>query len=389
MKWSTLFGLYLLGFGLTVHAGVYDKSLVLATKWLVSNQNPDGSWGPTQDVQPLYTSAVVHALESESKQQNTYYAGLTWLESRDIKSVDLIARQVDALASHGDDLSSAQTYLQNAQSHIGTSYMGWGLSGFYTSSTIDTALALIANADIGSSAQIQPAIDFLKSNQLVGINNQGWAVNNSGSSDPAITALVIQALARYTVQDGTLAAIIGNGLTTLTAIVPATASPILQALSAQAAQDAGNTALASAFLTQLSASQSVDGSWNADPYATALAMRAMATATNSSASSAQVSVPDQALRRAINLALGHNAMDSITMGEMAQLTSLSAIGAGIVDLTGLQAAINLNNLNLNNNNIKSTSPFANLPKLTSVSWMGNPGNMSEQIPALLVIVTTP
>lgn len=194
MKWSTLFWLYLLGFGLTVHAGVYGKSLVSATTWLVTNQNPDGSWGPNQDVQPLYTSAVVHALESESRQQNSYYAGLTWLESRNIKSVDLIARQVDALASHGDDLSSAQTYLQNAQSHIGTSYMGWVLSGFYTSSTVDTALALIANADIGSSAQIQPAIDILKSNQLAGINNQGWAVNNSGSSDPSITALVIQAL---------------------------------------------------------------------------------------------------------------------------------------------------------------------------------------------------
>ncbi len=379
----------MLGISLTGHAGIYDQPLLLATKWLIANQNLDGSWGPTQELQPLYTSQVVHALDSASQQKTAYYAGLTWLESHDIKSVDLIARQVDALASHGDDLSYAQSYLQNAQSRTGINFYGWGLSGIYTSSTLDTALALIAHADIGSSAQIQPALNFLKSNQLTGTNNQGWAINGATASDPAITALVIQALSRYKAQDTTLAAVVNNGLTTLNAIVPATAAPILQALSAQAAQDAGSPTLTSTFLTRLAASQSVDGSWSVDAYSTALAMRAMATASNPAGITAHVSIPDQALRRAINLALGQNAMDKITVGQMAQLTSLSAVGAGITDLTGLQAAINLTGVNFNNNTIKTISPLANLTKLTSVSWLGNPGNMSEQIPALLLIVAGP
>lgn len=386
MKFRPILGLYLLCCSLTVHAGIYTAPLTSAMQWLVANQNADGSWGATQDIQPVYTSVAVRALHSASMLQSTYYAGLTWLENHNSSNVDLISRQANALASHGDNLDYARTYLQNAQAHNGSIYAGWGLSPIYSSSAIDTALALIAYTELGSSVQIQPAINFLKSSQRIGANDQGWATNNAGSSDPAVTALVIQALGRYTTQDATLTAVINNGLNTLSTLVTSDMPPVIQALAAQAAQDAGNSALATTFLSRLTASQSVDGSWNADPYATALAARAMASTTSSPALSL-VSIPDQALRRAINLALGRNAMDSITMGEMARLTSLSAVGAGIADLTGLQSAINLTSVNLNNNNLKSIAPLTGLTHLASVSWKGNPGHIGEQLPALLLIMT--
>ena len=122
----------------------------------------------------------------------------------------------------------------------------------------------------------------------------------------------------------------------------------------------------------------MDGSWNADPYATALATRAVATATYSSDQSTPVFIPDEALRRAVNLALGRNAMDNINRGELAQLTSLSAIGAGISDLTGLEWAINLTNANFNNNSLTNITALSGLLQLTSLSWTGNPGNSSGQ-----------
>jgi hypothetical protein len=386
MKFQSLLVLYLLSINIAVHAGTYDQPTSLGAQWLASQQNADGSWGATPDVQPVYTSAAVRALASAYKLQYAYFAGVTWLESHDSDNVDLIARQVDSLIDHGDDLSPAQAYLQTAQAYSGTTYAGWGLSSYYTSSTIDTALALIAYADLGGGLQIQPALNFLKSSQLTGANNQGWAVNNAVSSDPAITALVIQALARYTAQDATLVPIISYGLSTLNALVTLTTPTAIQALSAQAAQAAGNSALTTTFLSMLTTSQATTGvskgSWNADLYTSALATSALASAANASSLSAPVVIPDQALRQAINLELGRNSMDNLSQGQLLQLTSLTAVGAGISDLTGLQLATNLATINLENNNLTDITPLSKLG--ASISWAGNPGSSggSTQVPAV-------
>jgi hypothetical protein len=120
--------------------------------------------------------------------------------------------------------------------------------------------------------------------------------------------------------------------------------------------------------------QAADGSWDTDPFVTAVATRALATAAKLSDMANSVNVPDQQLRKAINLALGRNAMDALNRGELAQLTGLTAINQGISDLTGLEWATNLTSVNVNNNNLSAITPLANLTKLTSISWTGNPGN---------------
>jgi len=278
-------------------------------------------------------------------------------------------------------------YLQNTQSRSGTVYSGWGLSSIYTSSPIDTALALIAYADLGSSTNVQPAINYLKSTQRTGTNDQGWTISSADNSDPGVTALVIQALARYTAQDATLTTLVGNGLNTLNALVDSSAPALVQALAAQAAQEAGNSTLASVFLSRLTASQAQDGSWDDDLYATALATRALATTANSSAQSTPVVIPDQALRKAINLALGRNAMDYLNRGELAHLTSLTAVNQGISDLTGLEWAVNLTTANFNNNNLTNVTPLDGLTQLASLDWTGNPGNPGEPVQAQVPAVS--
>ena len=391
MRLHRVLALYLLTLCTTVYAGPYDQAIASGAQWLAAQNNLDGSWGSTQGIQPLYTSAAVRALALAAayKQQNAYYAGITWLENNAINSVDLISRQTDALANHGDDLLANQNYLIAAQNPSA----GWGLSAFYTSSTYDTALALIALADTGGSlAQIENGLNFLANNQLSGANNQGWSFYTSSSSDPATTALAIQALANYTWLFPSLQPIISSGLTTLNILVTSSSPPALQALAVQAvqaAQAAGNpTTISTNFLSLLVNSQNTtDGSWSEDPYSTALAIRALANAPGSaSTATAIVAIPDQGLRLAINLALGHNAMDSITQGELLQLTSLNAEGDGISNLSGLQYATNLTSLNLNNNNLSSLSALSGLTGLaaSAISWTGNPGNpgASTQVPAL-------
>lgn len=386
MRTHRLFPLYLLSLSISANAGTYDQPTAKGAQWLAGQQNGDGSWGTGAEIQPIYTSVAVRALVTAYKRQNAYFAGVTWLESHGSNNVDLASRRAGALTGHGDSLTNTLIYLQNTQAHSGTRYFGWGLSSSYTSSAIDTALALIAAADMGGGGQIQPALNFLKSSQRTGTNDQGWSVGNTGSSDPTATALVVQALSKYTSTDASLLPVIANGLSTLNALIDSASPKILQALAAQAAQEAGNSTLASTFLSRLTASQSTDGSWDADPYVTALATRALATTANPSSLSADVSIPDQALRRAINLALGRNAMDDLNRGELAQLTTLSAVGMGIGDLTGLEWATNLTTADLRNNNLSNTTPLSGLTQLATLNWTGNPGNPggggATQVPAV-------
>jgi len=57
----------LLALSLSVHAGTYDQPTAKGVQWLAAHQNSDGSWGTSSDIQPVYTSAVVHALGTAYK----------------------------------------------------------------------------------------------------------------------------------------------------------------------------------------------------------------------------------------------------------------------------------------------------------------------------------
>jgi Leucine-rich repeat (LRR) protein len=65
-------------------------------------------------------------------------------------------------------------------------------------------------------------------------------------------------------------------------------------------------------------------------------------------------------------------MDGLNRGELAQLTSLSAVGLGINSLTGLEWAVNLTSADLRNNNITTAAPLTGLTQLTNLQLAGNP-----------------
>ncbi len=85
-----------------------------------------------------------------------------------------------------------------------------------------------------------------------------------------------------------------------------------------------------------------------------------------------MAIPDKNLRAAINDALGRNAMDSLDRSELLRLTSLSAVGMSISDLTGLEWAVNLQTADLRNNDITSTAPIDGLTQLATLLLDGNP-----------------
>ena len=76
-----------------------------------------------------------------------------------------------------------------------------------------------------------------------------------------------------------------------------------------------------------------------------------------------VSIPDANLRAAIEEALGKTSGARITVDEMETLTHLGLQNAGIRNLTGLEAATNLEFLDLFHNLISDMSPLAGLTRL--------------------------
>ena len=90
-----------------------------------------------------------------------------------------------------------------------------------------------------------------------------------------------------------------------------------------------------------------------------------------STSAQRVNVPDANLRKAINEALGKAPNASITADEMATLRDLNALSMDIKNLAGLEAAVNLEGLGLNNNIISDLSPLTGLIKLRDIGLEEN------------------
>ena len=84
-----------------------------------------------------------------------------------------------------------------------------------------------------------------------------------------------------------------------------------------------------------------------------------------------VNIPDTNLRAAIAEALGKAPNARITVDEMATLRELNALSMDIRNLAGLEAAVNLQGLGLNNNIISDISPLTGLIKLRDIGLEEN------------------
>ncbi len=93
--------------------------------------------------------------------------------------------------------------------------------------------------------------------------------------------------------------------------------------------------------------------------------------TSFSTSAQTVNIPDANLRAAIAEALDKAPNAPITADEMATLRELNALSMDIKNLAGLEAAVNLEGLGLNNNIISDISPLAGLIELRDIGLEEN------------------
>lgn len=375
--------------GLSSHSfAIYETEISHASTWLEAQQNADGSWGAGNAARLVFTAEAVDALRASGLRNSAYYKGITWLENHASDNADYQARRALILNAHGDDVSSAVNELESSQNTSISGRDAWGSSATYLQAPVDTAIVLKSLGVIGSTADLQAAIDYLKAAQISS-GNQGWPVALESAADAFSTAMAVKALVALQGVDGSVTTNINNAVAALDNLVTTFSPTSLQAHAAHAAYLAGDNVQANGLLSNLSSTQAVNGSWNTQIYDTALAMRAMAAAggLDTPANQSDVLVPDANLRAAINLALGRNVMDTIDRAQLLLLSDLVAVNQGIDDLTGLEFAANLVNADLRNNNISSTAPVDSLPALVTLQISGNPVagggfDSDEDIPTL-------
>lgn len=343
--------------------------------WLTQQRNADdGSWGASDPVKYVQTSEAVMALRALNYQGAAYYGGVAWLGNHAPANVDFTARRVLALGAANQSIVADMQVLSSSQNIAAPGNNGWGLSGSYQGAALDTGLTLQALTQQGVTTNVSQAVAYLTSTQLTG-GDSGWALGQETTSDPVTTAQVLIALIPLKSVSSAVPTAVTNGLSALNAKVT-TSSPVPQIALAVIAnlRNSSSSTQAITLLNALLAQQAVDGSWGDDPFATALALRALAAGAGKdlAAQKQAVAIPDNALRSAINAALGQGALSAITLGELQQLTSLNASGLNISNLTGLGYATHLTYLNLSNNNISDFTPIASLTPATLIET-GNPG----------------
>jgi hypothetical protein len=343
-----------------------EEAAEAAANWLESpgQQNPDGSWGSEEEVRFLYTSAVVDALRAYGRRGSAYFRGIAWLENHAVPGVDGRARRIVSLLPNGDDTSADLQHLLADQNPS----WGWGLSGAYASSPLDSAVALLAIGSLGasdpsSSTLFTAALSALLYLFAVQSDADGgwpvvWASMSSASpveSDPVVTALVLRAFAAlppgytqivqtsfdFSRTDGL--AFLESQETSLDALGRAHVALALMKWSPESA-----TAQTLVDTFDVVPPQA---SWMSDSYATATVLHALAARLGADAPEMQESVfvPDARLKGAINDALARNRLDALTRSDLQRLSSVDLSNRGIEELTGIEEAVNLTVIDLTGN----------------------------------------
>ena len=243
--------------------------------YLTYSQSADGTWNSSM---AETTAATVSTLESMKVLNQTastsYVSGISWLQGQSPQYVGYIAGRVLAL-NLGDGsvnaLIPALDPLRNA----------WGGGEGYEIDILDTSLALQAlkSANYADLTLINTALTYLTTNQN---SDGGWGFRQGDDSNVYMTAVVSMTLQQFP-QMATIATAINKATTYLLAHQnadggfgdsPSTVFETALAYSALVAVS-DNAAILGGAVNYLTSIQSANGSWNDDPYSTALALKAL------------------------------------------------------------------------------------------------------------------
>ncbi len=253
--------------------------------YLTSSQNPDGSWGDdTSSTEPLpATTSVIETLQilNETSSQN-YTDAVSWLQNQTLETTDYLSQRIHALSDTGTDKDVLVSYLDDLTG-------AWGGYLDFEVNILDTTLTVLALHEINHPdlETIGYALFYLTYNQNT---DGGWtftpddaSAGSAQSSNVYMTALVLKVLSLYkgtfdlqTEIDNAVAYLltmqnIDGSFGAGTVYESALAFEALIESNQQSAVSIQNA------IDYLLTNQQPNGSWNDDPYSTALALRTLAS----------------------------------------------------------------------------------------------------------------
>ena len=275
----------------TLQGTVFSQtsSIVNGVNWIRSVQSSEGYWGDSSEISNnsfIDTSTIAETLKYINETGPAYNSAVQWINAAEVSNNDYLLIKFLVLALAGYDVSAIRDYLLTVRNNDG----GWGAMVEFESDIKRTSLATQALKVTNYSDQpvISSALGYLLSTQNF---DGGWGFYPSACSgcdaDPSnvyMTAMVLKALSQYrTIYN--LQAPINNGIAYLLAkqnpdggfggspsTVYETALAFLALINSgqRQAQPLQNS------INYLTSTQLSNGSWNDDPYSTALALRALA-----------------------------------------------------------------------------------------------------------------
>ncbi|MEW6104164.1 MAG: prenyltransferase/squalene oxidase repeat-containing protein, partial [bacterium] len=246
--------------GKVAFAGQGELAIQKGVEWLVLNQNPNGSWGTETEYPNLClrdTSLVADTLCYLGTTNIAYSKAIQWIERETTTSSRAIARKIKPLADAGSDTTALIGTLTLSQNEDG----GFGVGLGYESDVLDTILALQAlkSANYSDATIIESALWYLISNQ----NEDGEF--GFDESNVYLTSLAILTLNQYR-RDYYLEEPINKASDWLVTQTPETLWE--KALMYQAI-------MRKDLLDYILQNQRENGSFEDDPYTTALCLRAI------------------------------------------------------------------------------------------------------------------
>ncbi len=242
--------------------------------YLSASQNPDGTWETSTT--PVETTAVtVGALETLKLLNQTagtsYTTGASWLQGQTPLSVDTLADQIRVLSLTGNSINALLPLIDPSKG-------AWGGDEGYFVNSLDTSLALQAlkATNFSDITIINNALAYLTSSQNP---DGGWGFSVGDDSNIYLTAIVSATLQQFP-QMISIATAVNRATTYLLAhqnLDGGFGTAYETALAFIALVGNGQTQdlpLQNA-INFLTGAQSLNGSWNDDPYATALAIKAI------------------------------------------------------------------------------------------------------------------
>jgi len=255
-----------------VRSSAEDTQLTRGLDWLQAQVQSNGTLSSERDslavVEQVRTEAA-HTLAQAGR--TTALPDLSPSEISDL-STELLARRVMGLGATGraEDASEVLSILLSRANRDG----GFGSAIGQPSNPLDTSLTLLAmrSGGIFRNARAQAALGYL-----------GGAANADGGYSLGqrtyATAYALQAFARFR-NDYSLAPVIQRTRAALLAqqVGGTFADTVANAVATIALAQSGPANDAAGAVTALRSAQQSNGSWNEDPYVTALALRALLVA---------------------------------------------------------------------------------------------------------------